>query len=205
MSTQHSDPAPPRRRADAERNVARILDAAIDALAEDADVSMADVARRAGVVRATLYVHFPTREALLQAVTERAFAEVTAVIEAAEPGRDDAAEALERVVAATWETLGRYQGLIAVNTQTHSHEELHARHGSVLGAVHQLIARGQADGAFRADVPASWHLGTLMALVHAASGEVRAGNIPEADAQGALVGTVLGAIIGRTSIPVPEP
>ncbi len=42
-----------RRRADAERSVARILDAAVDALASDPEVSMAEIARRAGVVRAT--------------------------------------------------------------------------------------------------------------------------------------------------------
>src|SRR6185437_11446182 len=80
-------PQPTRRRADAERNIARILDAAAEALAEDADVSMAGIARRAGVVRATLYAHFPTREALLDAVTDRALAEARAVIETAEPAR----------------------------------------------------------------------------------------------------------------------
>ena len=96
----------PRRRADAERSIARILDAAVGALAEDQDASMSEIARRAGVVRATIYVHFPTREALLDAVTERALAEVAAVINAAEPDRGDPADALARVVAATWRKLG---------------------------------------------------------------------------------------------------
>ena len=76
---------PRRRRADAERNVAQILDAAVDALASDPEANMAEVARRAGVVRATVYVHFPTREALIVAVTERAMSEVIRAVEAAEP------------------------------------------------------------------------------------------------------------------------
>ena len=145
----------PRRRADAERSIARILDAAVDALGEDQEASMSEIARRAGVVRATIYVHFPTREALLEAVTERAFAEVAAVILAAEPERGDPADALARVVAATWRTLGRYHGLIAINTGAQTHEELHHRHGSVLGRLLPLIERGQADGVFRSDVPAA--------------------------------------------------
>ena len=187
-------PAPARRRADAERSIARILDAAVDALADDLDVSMVEIGRRAGVVRATLYVHFPTREALLEAATHRVLAEVRGVIEAAEPERGDAAEALGRVVAAAWRTLGRYHGLVAATIRAHGHEELRARHRSVLGALEPLIERGQADGTFRSDVPVAWHLAMLMALVHAASGELRAGRLSDAEAEEALVAAVLGAV-----------
>src|SRR6185436_15500840 len=112
MPADHAaSPDPPRRRADAERSIARILDAAVDALAGDPEVSMAAIARRAGVVRATIYVHFPTREALLDAVTHRAIAEAANVIDAAQPDRGTPAEALARVVNETWRTLGRYHAL----------------------------------------------------------------------------------------------
>jgi AcrR family transcriptional regulator len=189
--------ARPRRRADAERSIARILDAAIEALGEDQESSMSEIARRAGVVRATIYVHFPTREALLKAVTERAFAEVAAVITAAEPERGSPEDALARVVAATWRTLGRYHALIAINVGEQTHEELHRRHGSVLGTLMPLIERGQAAGDFRADVPATWHLAMLMALIHAGSGELQSQRVPDADAEAALVATVLGAVLAR--------
>src|SRR5439155_8286531 len=56
-------------RADARRNYQRLLAAAGDAFVQHGvDTSLNDIARRAGVGAATLYRHFPTREALLEAL-----------------------------------------------------------------------------------------------------------------------------------------
>jgi AcrR family transcriptional regulator len=181
------------RRADAERSIARIHDAAIDALTSDPDASMAEIARQAGVVRATIYVHFPTREDLIAAITERAVAEVSEVIAAAEPERGDAAEALERVVGAAWRTLGRFHGLVAINAQLADHD-LRARHNPVLALLEPLIKRGQRDGSFRPGVPSEWHLSMILALVHAASGELRAGRLAADRIESALLATVSGAV-----------
>src|SRR6184192_2140984 len=82
------------RRADAERNTASIINAALEALANDPDASMAEIARRAGVVRATVYMHFPTRESLLDAVMEYAVAQVAEATSSAEPTRGEPTEAL---------------------------------------------------------------------------------------------------------------
>jgi TetR/AcrR family transcriptional repressor of mexCD-oprJ operon len=182
-----------RRRADAERSEARILDAAVEALAGDPEASMAEIARQAGVVRATVYVHFPTRDALIAAVTERAMSEVVDVIVAAEPERGDPADALRRVVTEAWRTLGRYHALVAINTQLPD-AELHHRHAPVLAALESLIERGQRAGAFRTDVPVAWHLSMLVALIHAASAELRAGRLPAERVESALAATVLGAV-----------
>jgi AcrR family transcriptional regulator len=186
----------PRRRADAERSIARIEDAAIDALATDPDVSMAEIARRAGVVRATIYVHFPTRESLIDAVTQRALSDATREMAVAEPERGDAAEALGRVVAAAWRALGRFHALVAINVRLPP-AELRRRHEAVLALLEPLIERGQRDGTFRSDVPPGWHLSMALALVHAASAEVQAGRAESGEAEAAVIATVVGALHGR--------
>ena len=126
------------RRADAERSVARILEAAIDALASDPEASMAEIARRAGLVRATIYVHFPTRESLIEAITERAITEVTQAMAAAEPDRDDPAEALQRLLATAWGQLGRFHALVEINAHQ-SPAKLRRLHRPVLAFLQPLI------------------------------------------------------------------
>src|SRR3982074_2488977 len=72
----------PMRRADAERNREKILAAARSAFADpEAEISMAEISRRAGVGMATLYRNFPSRRELLEALYTD---EVNAVCEAAE-------------------------------------------------------------------------------------------------------------------------
>jgi AcrR family transcriptional regulator len=77
----HDEPTSPVRRVDAERNRAKILAAARSAFADpQAEVSMAEVARRAGVGMATLYRNFPGRRELFEALYIN---EVNAVCDAA--------------------------------------------------------------------------------------------------------------------------
>ena len=186
--------APKRRRADADRSVAAILDAGLEALASDPDSSMSEIARRAGVVRATIYVHFPTRTALLDAVMEHATAQVVEAMRGAEPQRGEPVEALERVLRATWRQLGQFHGLLALNMGRLSPEELHRRHRPMLDQLEPLIERGQKKRVFRRDLPVVWHLAVLRAIVHAASTEIRGGRLAESEAEAAMLTTAISAI-----------
>ncbi len=189
-------PAPTqrRRRSDADRSVRAILEAALEALASDPDASMAEIARRAGVVRATIYAHFPTRESLLDAVMENAVAQVAEATRAAEPTRGEPQEALERVLRAAWQKLSSFHALLAINTARLSVKELHRRHLPVMTLFVPLIERGQKQGVFRGDVPVSWHLAVIRSLVHAASSELQSGRLSQPQVEQTVVSTVLAAM-----------
>ena len=188
--------------------MARILEAALDALATDPEASMAEIARRAGLVRATIYVHFPTRELLIEAVTERAIAEVTRAMAAAEPDRDEPAEALHRVLATAWGELGRFHALVGISARRDP-AELRRLHHPAFELLQPLIERGQRAGTFRSDVPAAWHLSVLLAIIHTASVELRAHRLPQDSVESALLTTVLGALgarpPGSPAGPSPDP
>ena len=67
-------------RADVLRNRGAILDAAVDVLAADPSASLSEVARRAGLGRATLYRHVPSREALRDAIRQEALTRAQAAL-----------------------------------------------------------------------------------------------------------------------------
>lgn len=69
MPSKRPKPRPRKPRADAQRNRARILEVAKDAFTRSgANISLDEVARKARIGAGTLYRHFPTRDALLEAV-----------------------------------------------------------------------------------------------------------------------------------------
>jgi AcrR family transcriptional regulator len=181
-------------RADAARNVDAIVEAALEVLSERPDASMADIARAAGVVRATLYGHFPSRELLIGAAVERAIADAMADVAAARPDEGPATAALERLIGASSRTLRRYAALQQLSGGLHGMRE---RHGPISDAVRELVIRGQGHGDFRDDLPPDWLVTVLLELLHASQAEVDAGRLDADDAPRVLTQTVLGAVRAR--------
>jgi TetR/AcrR family transcriptional repressor of mexCD-oprJ operon len=192
--TQTDASAPKRRRADAERSISAVTGAALEALASDPDVSMAEIARRAGVVRATIYMHFPTRESLLDAVMENATAQVADATRAAEPERGEPKEALERVLLATWRQLSQFHNILQININRLSAKELRRRHLPITTQIVPLLERGQKEGVFRDDVSAEWLIAVVRAIVHVASTELQGGRLSEADVERTMLTTAFAAI-----------
>jgi TetR/AcrR family transcriptional regulator, mexCD-oprJ operon repressor len=183
-----------RRRADADRSVQAIRGAALEALASDPEASMAEIARHAGVVRATIYAHFPTRESLLDAVMEDATGQVAQAIREAEPERGEAKDALERVLLATWRQLSQFHSVLEININRLSARELRRRHLPMTSQLVPLAERGQSEGVFRRDVSAEWLIAVVRAVVHTASTELQGGRLTQGDVERVMVTTALAAV-----------
>ena len=141
-------------RRDAIRNRALLLAAGRDVLVEQGpDASLEEIARRAGVGIGTLYRHFPTREALFEAVYRR---EVEQLVELAEQLKSDGApvEALRRWLRSNVELVATKKGMLAaLALAVHGSSELYAyAFDRLTKAVGALLDRAVAAGEIRADV-----------------------------------------------------
>jgi AcrR family transcriptional regulator len=183
--------APRRRRADAEHNIAAILDAAVQVLGRRPDASMAEIAAAAGVTRQTVYAHYESRELLLRAVAERALAQALAAIDAVKPQRGAAPEALARLVPVWWHTVGRHARVLeALADAFPDSRDVHDLHAPILTRLQRVIRRGQRSGDFDRSLPAGWIAAAFLGLMHTAADEVAAGRLDPDEAGRALERTI---------------
>jgi AcrR family transcriptional regulator len=191
-----------KRRADAERNIAAIVDAALALFAERADVSMTDVARAAGVGRVTLYGHFPSRENLLEAVVDRALANSVKLRDVAEDATVPADEVLVRLARTAWRTLHRHRRLRAVAVAEIGEQRLRSRHdrAGLTDLLAALVTRGQQEGTIRTDLPAEWIIAMYYSTMHTAADEVAVGWLTADEVPDVLAATLASML----TVPAPS-
>lgn len=148
-----SSPAPPRR-SHARSNHARILAAAREELSRDPDVSLDDIARAAGVVRRTLYGHFPNRQALVAALAEEARQSLAEAFTAARHPGADAPTALARMILAAWAVGDRYRMLISLGRRDLGEQSIRDALAPARAEATAILDRGQRDGTFADHLPA---------------------------------------------------
>lgn len=139
-------------RRDAALNRDRILDAALHAVRRDGlNVPMASIAAAAGVGVGTLYRHYPTREALLEALTERSF---RLVVEHARRAAEHEGPAVDALTGFLEDTIRRrgdfllplHGGPAVADPGTAGLQS------EIRALLEQVLRRGRADGSVRADV-----------------------------------------------------
>jgi AcrR family transcriptional regulator len=184
----------PRRRADAERSIVSIVAAGLECFREDPQASMTAVARAAGVSRVTLYSHFPSREALFEAVLAYSVNEADKALEAQELDVGPADEAMARMVHSCWRILDQHSFLVTASEGLVGEPRRRRQHRTVLDRVDRLIARGQDEGVFRTDLPRTWLVTVFYSLLHTATGETGARRLRAGEAASVLERTLLAAL-----------
>jgi AcrR family transcriptional regulator len=186
------------REAIAERNLEAILDGAERLLQRGEQPSISAVAIEARVSRPTVYAHFPDRRRLLEALVERSVRRAMAAIESAEPERGPADEALQRLIAASWEQLARHEDVARTSAAELSADAMRRAHESARAVICKLIERGRAEGTFHSDLPVDWLVTCCLALIHAAAEGVRAGELDSKAALDVLSVTIADLFVGRS-------
>ena len=180
------------RRADAQRNIEAILDAALDRLARDPEASIGEIATAAGVGRVTLYGHFSSRAELVDAVFVRAIEGGEQALGAIDLDGDPR-KALARLIESSWQLVDRFRSLLIAAQATLPPGRIRSLHAEPMERVHRLIERGQTEDVFRSDLPASWLVGTMHNVMHGAADEITAGRLDPADAARQITATLLAA------------
>lgn len=176
-------------RADATRNLERVLSTGARMLADDPSASIAAIAAAAGVDRRTVYRRFASREDLMAAVYGARYDAVEEAVEAARLREAPVAVALHRYV----------EGIIAVNrkwpvetSRMLREETLRERRRRLVEEVDAFLRRATGEGLLRDDLPPGWVATVLPPLM-----EHAAGNLPElsaAQAADVVVDTLLRGV-----------
>ncbi|TMR25677.1 TetR/AcrR family transcriptional regulator [Nonomuraea turkmeniaca] len=135
-------------------NRRRILDVAVAELVRDPDASMDQIARAAGVVRRTVYGHFPSREALVSAILDDAVETVAAARAAGLQAATDPAESLARATLAAWQVADRYRLLLALAQRSVTVQGIRERLAPVREASLETLQHGLDQGRFTSPLSA---------------------------------------------------
>ena len=182
----------PAKRADAQRNIAAILEAALETLGRNPEASVSEIAKAAGVGRVTLYGHFPSRADLVDAAFARAIADGHDALDGVDLSGDPR-EALSRLIESSWHLVDRSRSLLLAAQSVLPPGRIRTLHAEPAERAERLVERGRAEGQFRTDLPTTWLVGILHSVMHSAADEINAGRLTPDKAAAYITATVLAA------------
>ncbi|WP_072739113.1 TetR/AcrR family transcriptional regulator [Rhodococcus triatomae] len=169
-ATAHS----PRGRA----NRSRIIAAAIGEFAANPDASMDDVARAAGVVRRTVYGHFPNRDSLVEGIAAEATAAIdNALLTEEEPDRPELASAV--FALRMWPIGDRFRILLSFARRELGEDRIRDLLAPIRNRTVDTVRRGQSTGVFSGYLDAELLVRMDEAMSLALLDEANRGNITD--------------------------
>ncbi|MFG3027068.1 TetR/AcrR family transcriptional regulator [Streptomyces sp. NPDC048253] len=189
----HSVAREPQRR-NSRSNRARILATARQELGRNPDVTLEEIARASGVVRRTLFGHFPGRAALLEALAEEASEALRGALAVATAPQEPAERALAHFVHTIWPVGDRYRLLLALARRDLGDERVAEILAPARDEVTAILARGQRDGVFHTQLPPAVLSAGLEAMQVALLEEVNTGALEDDGTRTAVVTLVAAGV-----------
>ncbi len=150
-------------RADAERSVRAILDAAARLLAENPNASMEQIAEASGVARTTVHRRFANRQALVDALAATAVQQLGQAIDDGRPDTAPPLVAMHRITANVLRVKGAWG--LALGQPAAESFEVATAHEEIVRRCLDLLARARDEGLIAADADLDWVRRVYYALI----------------------------------------
>ncbi|MFE0415572.1 TetR/AcrR family transcriptional regulator [Streptomyces tendae] len=174
----------------------QVLRSAAALLTRKSTATMDEVARAAGLSRATLHRHFAGRDALVRALESLGIAECEAALAAARTDTGPAADAVRRLVREIEPSAGLLAFLYTEN-QLFEGEEQNEGWTRIDAGLTELFRRGQQSGEFRIDLTPAWLTEALYGLLASGAWAVAEGRVARNDFTHMIVELLLGGALRR--------
>lgn len=169
----------------------QVLRAAAALLTRKATATMDEVARAAGIGRATLHRHFAGRDSLVRALEELGLQELEAALDTAAIDEGPEDDAVRRLVAAV-EPVGPLLSFLVTENQLFEGDQQNEGWARIDARVSALFRRGQENGVFRIDLTPVWLTEAFYGLVGSGAWAVQDGRVAAKDFQYMIVELLLG-------------
>ncbi|WP_229890788.1 TetR/AcrR family transcriptional regulator [Streptomyces mashuensis] len=156
-----------------------VLKEAAALLTRKATASMDEIAKAAGISRATLHRHFAGRDALVRALEQLAIERFEHALDEARTGEGDPAEAVRRLIVSVEPVAGLFSFLYTENQLFEG--EINEGWNRLDARVQDLFQRGQEEGVFRLDLSPAWLTDALYGLIASGAWAVHDGRVAAKD------------------------
>ncbi|MFD6890079.1 TetR/AcrR family transcriptional regulator [Streptomyces sp. NPDC059957] len=169
----------------------QVLRAAAALLSRKSTATMDEVARAAGIGRATLHRHFAGRDALVRALEELGIREFEVAFDNARLGEGTAIDALRRLVAEA-EPNAELLAFLVTENQLFEGDQVNEGWSRLDARVGELFRRGQREGDIRIDLSPAWLTEALYGLIGTCAWAVMDGRVAAKDFQYMITELLLG-------------
>ncbi|RSS82746.1 TetR/AcrR family transcriptional regulator [Streptomyces sp. WAC06614] len=169
----------------------QVLRAAAALLSRKSTATMDEVAKAAGIGRATLHRHFAGRDALVKALEELGIREFEGAFDRARLAEGTAEQALRRLVAET-EPNAQLLAFLVTENQLFEGDQVDEGWARLDARVSALFKRGQEEGDFRIDLSLAWLTEALYGLIGTCAWAVMDGRVAAKDFQYMVIELLLG-------------